>query len=287
MRKIEHSQNFIKNKKLLNRLIVHSNITSKDVVIDIGAGYGTITNVLKNYAQKVIAIEKDKNIYEFLKKRFSKYSNVEIIAKDVLNYHFPLKQYKVFANIPFNYTSDIIRRLQNQKRLPTDIYLFIQKEAALQYMGLPYHSESLKSLFIKTRFTLNIKYNFRSTDFIPIPRVKVVFLHLHLITNPKINYKDIKMWQDFLTFIFSFRPSNIRKALYKLIPYNKLYKAIRYKNISLNKKPSEIDFNTWVTLFEIFQQFSSAKGISLIYNKFRTLQKMQNKLSKRYRTRLM
>lgn len=65
MRKIRHSQNFIRNQQVLESLVRNSGITSNDLVIEIGAGDGEITKLLSKYSKEVIAIEKDKNYIRY------------------------------------------------------------------------------------------------------------------------------------------------------------------------------------------------------------------------------
>ncbi len=138
MRQIKHSQNFVKNQDLLESLIKNSSICDDDLVFDLGAGHGEITEVLRKYSKEVVAIEKDKKMYNELQNRFELASNVKTVNQDILNYNFPTdRNYKIFSNIPFNYTADIIRKLSEQKHLADDIYLFAQKQATLNYLGLP------------------------------------------------------------------------------------------------------------------------------------------------------
>lgn len=61
MRNIKFSQNFVKNQGLIESLIKASSISRDDLVFDIGAGTGEITDILRKFCKEVIAIEKDKN----------------------------------------------------------------------------------------------------------------------------------------------------------------------------------------------------------------------------------
>ena len=114
---ISHSQNFTNDPQLLDRLVVQAGITSDDLVVDIGAGHGEITRVLCDHCHAVVAIEKDQKLYNQLRLEFASQSNVTILNLDVLDYQFPTTPYKVFSNIPFNLTSDIVRHLTSQQNL--------------------------------------------------------------------------------------------------------------------------------------------------------------------------
>ena len=79
-------------------LIGHSNIRKNDLVLDIGAGIGTITSVLAGRCAKVIAIEPEPRATAKLRQNTAKFSNVKVIERDFLKYDLPPGAYKVFAN---------------------------------------------------------------------------------------------------------------------------------------------------------------------------------------------
>ena len=107
---IKHSQNEIVNRKLIQRLVNQSSITAGDLVYDIGAGSGTISEALLKKGARVIAIEKDQRLYQECKRRFINHDKFELYLDDFLIWKFPTGQkYKVFSNIPFFRTADIVK----------------------------------------------------------------------------------------------------------------------------------------------------------------------------------
>lgn len=101
MKNLGYSQNFLVNKKLVERLISKSNIDVTDYVIEIGPGKGIITDVLSQHAGEVVAVEYDQELYNNLV-RYHSHDNVTYIFGDFLKYKLPLnRRYKIFSNIPF------------------------------------------------------------------------------------------------------------------------------------------------------------------------------------------
>ncbi|HOA18814.1 MAG TPA: rRNA adenine N-6-methyltransferase family protein, partial [bacterium] len=76
MTDIKYSQNFYTNKEKLEDVIKFLKINSKDVVLDIGAGTGIITEELSKYANKVIAYELDQRYFKKLQEKFNNSSNI-------------------------------------------------------------------------------------------------------------------------------------------------------------------------------------------------------------------
>ena len=66
-------QNFLIDKNIISKIINITKIENKDTVIEIGSGYGSLTEeILKKNPKKLHAIEKDKKIYFYLKKKIRK-----------------------------------------------------------------------------------------------------------------------------------------------------------------------------------------------------------------------
>lgn len=153
MKNLGYSQNFLVNKKLVERLISKSNIDVTDYVIEIGPGKGIITDVLSQHAGEVVAVEYDQELYNNLV-RYHSHDNVTYIFGDFLKYKLPLnRRYKIFSNIPFQITADIIRKLTDDVNPPSDINIIIQREAAKKNCGIPLQKyEGFRAAIIKAQY---------------------------------------------------------------------------------------------------------------------------------------
>src|SRR3989338_1641158 len=79
-------QNLLINRPLVKRLIQNSGINKNDLVVDIGAGSGSLTAELANIAGKVIAVEIDTNLASKLSSRFINTENIKVVACDFKNF---------------------------------------------------------------------------------------------------------------------------------------------------------------------------------------------------------
>ena len=76
-------QNFLIDKNIINKIIDIGNINQNTVIMEIGAGYGNLTDcIIKKKPKKVLAIEKDKILSLFLEKKYNKLKNVKVINED-------------------------------------------------------------------------------------------------------------------------------------------------------------------------------------------------------------
>lgn len=132
----QFGQNFITDTNLLQAMVKDSGATGDDVVVEIGAGAGTLTRELAKVAGKVYAFEIDRNLVPILGQTLKGLEDkVEVIFRDVqkvtdkeLDEILGGKPYKVVANLPYYITTPIIMRFLERERRPQSITVMIQKE---------------------------------------------------------------------------------------------------------------------------------------------------------------
>jgi 23S rRNA (adenine-N6)-dimethyltransferase len=163
---LKYSQNFLKSKNLVVKILELSSIGPQDLVLEIGPGKGIITEELARRAREVVAIEKDKDLFLFLKEKFKNNPKIKILNTDFLKFQLPKFPYKIFSNIPFFITGEIIKKNHLckiwRKKFLEEAYLIVQKEAAKKFVGQPYAKRNqMVSLFLKPWFELRVIYHFK------------------------------------------------------------------------------------------------------------------------------
>ena len=135
-------QNFLTDENLLNNICVDAEVNG-GTVLEIGAGAGTLTRVLCEHADKVIAFEIDKNLEKVLNVTLADCTNVNVIIADVMRYRMKDLElliggsYRVVANIPYYLTSPLIMRFVEEATNVTSLTLTIQKEVAERLSAKP------------------------------------------------------------------------------------------------------------------------------------------------------
>jgi 16S rRNA (adenine1518-N6/adenine1519-N6)-dimethyltransferase len=124
-------QNFLIDNSELNKIIDSADLKENDVVLEIGPGTGNLTQELVKRVKTVIAVEKDPQMIEILKKTFRDFTNIEIVQGDILKIkELKIKNYKIVANLPFYLTAPVIRKFLEVENPPKEMILVIQKEVA-------------------------------------------------------------------------------------------------------------------------------------------------------------
>ena len=282
---LSHSQNFLKNSEMVFRLLERTSIKAGDVVYDIGAGTGTITEALRRKGCKVVAIEIDKGLYEKLQSKFQGAGNVQLLLQDFLTYHLPNQgDYKIFSNIPFNLTADIIRKVTLAPNPAQNTYFIIQRESALKFAGKPYYKESQYSLLLKPKFELSIPTKLQRSDFQPQPAVEIVVLEIERREKPLVEPNVMQLYRDFVVFGYNQWKLTLRESFGKVFSYEQFRRLSKDLKFDWTVQPTGLTFEQWLGLFHYFLKGASKEKQSVVLGAEHELKNQQKKLTKTHRT---
>ena len=131
-------QNFIFDRNLLDAIASDAGVTKEDVVVEIGAGAGTLTAALADKAKKVISYEIDEALRSVLDRTLASKDNVTVVYEDFLKKSEALPTpFKVVANLPYYVTTPIVMRLLEGEERPESVTVMVQKEVAERLTAAP------------------------------------------------------------------------------------------------------------------------------------------------------
>ena len=282
-RSVAYSHNFLRSRRLVDRLLAGSSIGADDLVVEIGPGRGVITERLAARCRQVLAVEKDPELAEQLRVRFASAANVAVFAADFLCCPLPVTRYKVFASIPFNVTTAIVAKLTSGVSPPADAYMVVQQEAAARFLGEP--RETLAAVLLKPWFEPTVVHRFRRTDFAPVPRVDVVLLRLRQREPPRVDPHEAPLFRDFVVYAFTGWQPTLRDALARVLPHRALAQVERHAKIDLGRPPTSIPFDAWLDLFAGFRGLGDERAQRAVRGAEERLRQQQDRLEKSHRTR--
>lgn len=218
-------QNFLINPDIINFIIENANLTKDDIVIEIGAGAGFVTEQLVKKAGHVYAIELDEDAVEILKKISA--DNLTIIHNDILKTDlssFGEKNIKVIANIPYYITGPIIAHLlgeiddlNNKNRNSiSEITLMVQKEVAQRIVATeksPSKQYGLLTMLAQFWADCKIIKTVGRKSFYPAPKVESALVKLVVNEKPKLKLSDYSHFKKTVKSAFSQRRKNIKNCL--------------------------------------------------------------------------
>ena len=218
-------QNFLINSEVVEKIIESSEISDKDMVIEIGPGLGTLTKYLLEKARKVLCVELDSKMIRILQERFSKYENFELINADILKVDLneiicenkrtgKIKDVKVVANLPYYITTPILMGLI-EKKLPIDRYVtMMQKEVAERLSAKP-GSKDYNALSIAVQYYTEAKIALTvpKTVFIPAPNVDSAVVRLTRREQPAVEVINEDFFMEVVHGAFKQRRKTLQNNL--------------------------------------------------------------------------
>lgn len=185
-------QNFLKSKKAISDMIVAGKIGENDTALEAGPGQGALTEELLKMAKKVIAVEKDDRLIEFLRDKFSAEiasGKFELVHDDILRFNpasYKLKagNYKLIANIPYYITGQFLRKFLSGDVQPSKMVILLQKEVVKRIMARD-GKESILSISVKTYGEPRYIGKVSKENFSPKPKVDSAIL---LVDNISRNF---------------------------------------------------------------------------------------------------
>jgi len=165
-------QNFLTNPHIVDKIIDAADLLGDELVVEVGPGFGILTEALIKKAGRVIAIEKDTRLIMQLKLRFLDKKNFELINADALKVPPPKEPFLFIANIPYSITSPLLDHFirDNTQNLPRRAVLLVQKEVALKICAAPPDMNVL-ALHVQTFGKPSIVCHVSRNNFKPKPKV--------------------------------------------------------------------------------------------------------------------
>ncbi len=203
-------QNFTVNSDILQRLVSFASLTKDDVVLEVGAGFGFLTQLLSRECKKVIAVEVDPRLVNFLRKQLHSLRNVDLIEGDILKVSIPPFN-KVVSAPPYSISSPLLFRLLERKFKCA--VLILQKEFA-ERLAASVGSKDYGRLTVTIYYRADVElldYVPRNM-FYPPPDVDSMMVRLKPRT-PPFQVDDEETFFEVVRTLFTQRNKKVRNAL--------------------------------------------------------------------------
>ena len=256
-------QNFLTDGQIISDIIDFAEIKPDDIVIEIGAGAGFVTEQLVKHAKQVIAIELDKDAVEELQKINA--DNLKIVHNDILKTdlsELSESKVKVVANIPYYITSPIITHLlgeiddldnKNRNKI-TDILLMVQEEVARRMVATEKSpSKQYGLLTILSQFWADVKImkSVGRRSFYPAPKVNSALVKLVVREKPLLDLSDYAHFRKTIKAGFAQRRKNIKNCLLSGgFPKEKIQNALNKLGLDENIRAEKLSIETLGKLSE-------------------------------------
>ena len=270
-------QNFLKSNLVIKKIVEAGEISPDDIILEIGPGKGALTEKLLEKSNCIIAIEKDKNLFQFLQEKFAKEiteKKLILLEEDILNLDissnfsslrpsritgwdpreaqnrkgYPDFDYKIIANIPYNITGAIFKKFLTEKNQPEMMILMVQHEVAKRIVARN-GKESILSISIKAYGEPKLITKVPSRYFSPEPAVDSAVIAIKNISRRTFieNNANEDFFWEVVRAGFAHKRKKLSSNLKNLIKNSNYIDENLIKTLG-NKRVEELSLIDWINI---------------------------------------
>jgi 23S rRNA (adenine-N6)-dimethyltransferase len=235
-------------------LVRDAGISRGDLVVDVGAGTGRLTDALARTGARVIALELDLELAPALQRRFEDNPTVTVLEADALDWDWPEEAFTIVSNLPFAGSGAILARLLRDPRIPlrrADVIVqweFAEKQATLS-------PATLKGTYWRAWFELAMTHRLSRSAFMPAPEVDAAVLRITRRRQPLVSPAEHDRYWRFLSGTFRSQ-TPVARALRSQLSPRELRRLADTHGFSAAAWPRDLDARQWAGIFA----FSRARG---------------------------
>ena len=245
-------QNFLYDTNLLNAIACDGDVDKDDMVLEIGAGAGTLTAVLASKAKKVISFEIDNSLKDILLEKQQKYPNIEFHFQDFMDAEIDGLfdgVAKVVANIPYYITTPIIFKLIEKKEKFSSIMVLIQKEVAERFASKHGTKEyGVTSVILQSLFDVTIPRVVKKECFTPAPKIDSAICKL--VPHKKYEIENFEEFKNFVHLAFAMRRKTLVNNLKSKYCKEDVVRVLEIYSYKESVRPEEISVENFIKIFK-------------------------------------
>ena len=262
-------QHFLIDEAVLETITSAAELTSSDVIMEIGPGLGILTRELARQAGWVIAIELDSKLATILEQSLISFDSVTIINENILKIDpatllqeqktkFPPAvstpfNYKVVANLPYYITSPVLRHFLEASVKPQIMVVMVQKEVAEVIVARP-GQMSVLSISVQFYGEPRIISNVPARCFYPVPEVDSAILRIDVYPQPAVAVDDIDSFFELVRAGFTASRKQIGNSLAQGLekPKAEILPLLTEANIAPQRRAETLTLEEWARLWRVF-----------------------------------
>ena len=212
-------QHFLINGRILDRIIEISGVGADDVVLEVGAGIGTLTVALARTGARVVAVEVDARFIPVLREVCAAYRTVQIIQADAMDLVWdtlPSPPTKVVANLPYSIASPLVIRLLDEG-IGRRMVVMVQEEVANRIAAPPGgKSYGLLSVAVQSQSRATVAVRVPRSAFFPPPHVRSAVVVMDVLDHPVLPRVHMPVLRSVTRAAFGQRRKMLRSALQRV-----------------------------------------------------------------------
>ncbi|KAG4992747.1 hypothetical protein JHK87_026204 [Glycine soja] len=255
-------QHYMLNADINDQLAGAAGVEQGDVVLEIGPGTGSLTNVLLNSGAFVLAVEKDKHMAALVSERFSSTGKLKVLTEDIVKCHVrshmsslvgsinpESRKAKVVANIPFNISTDVIKLLLPMGDIFSEVVLLLQEETAVRLVVSSLRTPEYRPVNVFVNFYSDPEYKLKvpRSNFFPQPNVDAAVVSFKLKLPSE--YPQVSSTKSFFSMVnsaFNEKRKMLRKSLQHICTSLEIEEALTSIGLLATSRPEELTLDDFL-----------------------------------------
>lgn len=257
-------QHFLVDQEVLGKILAASEVSSRDLIIEVGPGLGILTVELARRARTVVAVELDDNLAALLKETLVGLDNVRIINRDILDVEpdellreaaEASSHYRVIANLPYYITAPVFRHFLEAKIKPESMVVMVQKEVAQNIIAKP-GDLTLLALSIQFYAEPKLVTYVPANSFYPPPKIDSAVLRLEIRPRPKVDVGDPDRFFGLIRAGFSARRKQLLNSLSGGLGKTReeISAILEHANIDPKRRAEMLSLEEWADLWRVYDK---------------------------------
>ncbi len=249
-------QHWLYDKDSLEAICAAGELIQSDTVLEIGPGLGTLTALLTDKVDSVVAVEFDSSLADDLPNRV-RAKNLTVYQQDILTFNLNNlhKGYKIIANIPYYLTSNLIRVISESANPPSRAVLLVQREVAQRVAARP-GDMSLLSVSAQFYWKVSTGIEVPAEMFTPPPKIDSQILILDRRSTDLFPDVDEQAFFRLVKAGFSSRRKTLLNSLSAGLRLSRqaTTEVLSRAGISIGLRPQELSLAEWHAIYKAMKQ---------------------------------
>lgn len=252
-------QNFLVDRTALEKIVAAAELTSDEIVLEIGAGLGTLTRRLARDAGHVVTVELDQRLTPVLRDELTGLDNVTLVQGDILALDPAAlveavsepppaspAPYQVVANLPYYITSAVLRHLLEARLKPRRMVLTVQREVAERIVAEP-GQMSLLAVSVRFYGQPQLLFRIKPGSFYPAPGVESAVVRVDLRAATPVPVQDAPAFFRVVRAGFAQRRKQLRNGLAAGLrrPPDEVAAKLREVDVDPRRRPQTLSLEEW------------------------------------------
>ena len=252
----KYGQHFLSDKRILGAIVDALGPSASDTVVEVGAGRGSLTDLLVERSGRVVAIEIDRALAEKLGERYRSRPNVRVVQGDVLEtdlHAIAGWDFLLIGNVPYYITTPIVFKALDPP-IPRRSVFLVQREVA-ERMAAKADTEAYGALSVNVAAVADVEnmMTVPAGAFQPPPKVESAVVRLRPRATPLVSTESLPAFRSFVQAAFGLRRKQMLRVLrtVKAVSAEEAGGLLERAGIDRAARPEVLSPETFAKLFAL------------------------------------